>query len=140
MSDYKPHKYIDGEFIMDNLIDIIKTGSKPNLFIADNEKDSLFILNESIRDEIFSKLNEEGYIDGINENHLIAVPSFYDENGLRFRKSEESSYELYKIGMGIYSMANKDAIVFGNNWDKDQYTTVLHYVAKSFGLPMIHLK
>lgn len=125
------------DIAMINIIDIIKTGSKPNLFIAENEKDSLFILNETIRNAIFYMLNEEDHVTGINEDHLIAVPSFYDQNGLRFAKSENSSEELYKIGMGIYSLANKDAVIFGIHWNKDKYTTVLKYITAIFGVPKI---
>lgn len=125
---------------MVNIIDIIKTGSKPNLFIAENEKDSLFILNETIRNAIFYMLNEEDHVTGINEDHLIAVPSFYDQNGLRFAKSENSSEELYKIGMSIYSLSNKDAVIFGIHWNKDKYTTVLKYITAIFGVPKIIIK
>lgn len=125
--------------LISSLIEIVKSGSKPNLFIANNVSDNAYDIDEFVRNGIKEYLSGEE--DLIEEEYIHEclfgssndiVPCVYDSFFSIYKKTEESSREVHKIGQGICSLANKDAVVFGPLWKGSLYTRIIHYIAHKY--------
>lgn len=130
--------------LISSLVEIIKSGSKPNLFIANNKLDNDYNLDEFVRNAIKECLLKEYLSESGNfiEEDYIHKCVFVDGNDIvhydydsRFsiyKKTEKSSREVHEIGQGICSLANKDAVIFGPSWKGSLYTRIIHYIAHKY--------